>query len=127
MLPTTSAHQLETHYTPEPRSRMRLLGTPLPYSGLPESNPLRAEHEDARRTLDEITLGPAAAIIALIQPLVEKVEADESIEQEIFRFSRVVTQHWPGQIRRPHRDRHRGPACARARGYQDRPTPAGRG
>ncbi len=30
MSPTTSAPQFETHYTQEPRSRMRLLGTPLP-------------------------------------------------------------------------------------------------
>jgi hypothetical protein len=31
MWSTTSAPQLETHYTPEPRSQIRLLGTPLSY------------------------------------------------------------------------------------------------
>ncbi len=31
MSTTTSAPQFETQYTPEPRSRMRLSGTPLPY------------------------------------------------------------------------------------------------
>jgi hypothetical protein len=38
MSPKTCAPQFETHYTPEPRNWMRLLGTPLPYC----SNSLRS-------------------------------------------------------------------------------------
>lgn len=66
-------------------------------NGLPDGDPLRTELEQARRQVEQMYLGSTRDIVAIVQRLVDKVEANEALDVPLFRFAALAEKAAPVQ------------------------------
>jgi hypothetical protein len=59
-------------------------------SALPDGHPLRVDLEAAKRALEAMTMARTSEIVAVIRPLIETAESDESLDIPLFRFEAMT-------------------------------------